>query len=183
MVIDARTGEDRVIPVSAKVSQPVSTRLNFPIRVDDGPVKARLIQEPEPSPDGKRLAFSALTRLYLMDLPGGQPRQLSAEGSREFHPSWSPDGKWIAYVSWSPEGGHIWKRPGDGSGQPTRLTRAAAFFRDPSGRLTLARAGDDEVPGDQLQPVVVATLIHLAQRMEADASDGGVPQPVAQLPA
>ena len=66
-----------------------------------------------------------------MDLPGGQPRQVSAEGSREFHPSWSPDGKWIAYVSWSPEGGHIWKRPGDGSGEPTRLTRAAAFYRDP----------------------------------------------------
>ena len=129
--IDARTGEDRVIPFSARVSQPVSTRLNFPIRVDDGPVRARLIQEPEPSPDGRHLAFSALTRLYLMDLPGGQPRQVSAEGAREFHPSWSPDGKWIAYVSWAPEGGHIWKRPGDGTGEPTRLTRAAAFYRDP----------------------------------------------------
>ncbi len=108
--IDARTGEDRVIPFSARVSQPVGTRLNFPIRVDDGPVRARLIQDPEPSPDGKHLAFSALTRLYLIDLPDGKPRQVSAEGSREFHPSWSPDGKWIAYVSWSPEGGHIWKR-------------------------------------------------------------------------
>ncbi len=29
--IDARTGEDRVIPFSAKVSQPVGSRLNFPI--------------------------------------------------------------------------------------------------------------------------------------------------------
>jgi Tol biopolymer transport system component len=129
--IDARTGEDRVIPFSAKVSQPVNTRLNFPIRVDDGPVRARLIQEPEPSPDGRHLAFSALTRLYLMDLPGGQPRQLSAEGAREFHPTWSPDGQWIAYVSWAPEGGHIWKRLGDGTGEPTRLTKTAAFYRDP----------------------------------------------------
>jgi Tol biopolymer transport system component len=129
--IDVRTGEDRVIPFSAKVSQPVGTRLNFPIRVDDGPVRARLIQEPEPSPDGKRLAFSALTRLYVMDLPDGKPRQISAEGSREFHPTWSPDGKWLAYVSWAPEGGHIWKRPGDGSGEPTRLTRVPAFYRDP----------------------------------------------------
>ena len=121
-----------MIPFTARVSQPVGSRLNFPIRVDDGPVRARLIQDPEPSPDGKRLAFSALTRLYLMDLPGGQPRQLSAEGSREFHPSWSPDGKWIAYVSWAPEGGHIWKRPGDG-------TRRA----DPAhaGRRLLSRPG------------------------------------------
>ena len=37
--IDARTGEDRVIPFSARVSQPVGSRLNFPIRVDDGPVR------------------------------------------------------------------------------------------------------------------------------------------------
>lgn len=129
--IDVATGADRVVPFSARVSRQVATRLNFPIRVDDGPVRARLAQDPEPSPDGRRLAFSALTRLYLMDLPSGQPRQVTAEGAREFHPTWSPDGRWIAYVSWSSEGGHIWKRPGDGTGAPVRLTRAAAFYRDP----------------------------------------------------
>ena len=58
-----------MIPFTARVSQPVGSRLNFPVRVDDGPVKARLIQEPEPSPDGKHLAFSALTKLYVMDCP------------------------------------------------------------------------------------------------------------------
>src|SRR5262249_17426092 len=57
--IDAATGADQVIPFSARVSQPVNTRLNFPIRGDDGPVRARLIQEPEPSPDCRHLAFSA----------------------------------------------------------------------------------------------------------------------------
>ena len=91
--IDVETGEDKVIPFSARVSQPVGSRLNFPVRVDDGPVRARLIQAPSPSPDGKRLAFSALTRLYVMDLPGGKPRQLSAGDAREFHPTWSPDGR------------------------------------------------------------------------------------------
>jgi Tol biopolymer transport system component len=129
--LDVRTGEDRVIPFTARVSQPVGSRLNFPIRVDDGPVRARLIQAPAPSPDGKRLAFSALTQLHVIDLPEGKPRLLSAEGAREFHPSWSPDGKWLAYVSWAPEGGHVWKRAGDGSGDPIPLTRAPAFYRDP----------------------------------------------------
>ena len=119
------------IPFTARVSQPVGSRLNFPLRVDDGPVKARLIQAPAPSPDGKHLAFSALTKLYVLDLPDGKPRRLSAADAREFHPSWSPDGKSLAYVSWSPEGGHIWKRAGDGRGEPERLTRAAAFYSDP----------------------------------------------------
>src|SRR5262249_13890497 len=58
--LDVRTGADAVIPVNVRVSLPVGSRLNFPIRVDDGPVKSRLIQDPQCSPDGKKLAFSAL---------------------------------------------------------------------------------------------------------------------------
>ncbi len=129
--LDVQGEADQVIPISVRVSLPVGSRLNFPIRVDDGPVKARLIQEPEASPDGKKLAFSALTKLYVMDLPDGKPRMLSAGDAREFHPTWSPDGKSIAYVSWAPEGGHIWKRSVDGNGEPERLTRVPAFYRDP----------------------------------------------------
>jgi len=32
-------------------------------------VKVRLIQDAVESPDGKKLAFSALTHLYVMDIP------------------------------------------------------------------------------------------------------------------
>ena len=48
--IDVQTGADPVIPISVRVSLPVGSRLNFPIRVDDGPVQARLIQEPSSRP-------------------------------------------------------------------------------------------------------------------------------------
>lgn len=129
--VNIESGEARPVPFTAQVSQAVGPQLKFPARVDDGPVKARLIQAPVQSPDGKRLAFSALTHLYVMDIPGGQPRRVTSAEAREFKPAWSPDGQWLAYVTWSTEGGHIWKVRADGQGTPQQLTRVPAFYNDP----------------------------------------------------
>ncbi|MFQ5816641.1 MAG: amidohydrolase family protein [Terriglobia bacterium] len=128
--VDVETGAARMIPFTAKVSQEVGPLLNFPVRVDEGPVRARLIQAPVQSPDGKRLAFSALTHLYVMDIPDGMPRRFTADTAREFQPAWSPGGNWLAYVTWSEKGGHIWKLRADGSGEPEQLTRVPAFYSD-----------------------------------------------------
>ena len=132
--VNVNTREDRLIPFTVHVSQDLGPKLDFPRRVEDGPtVRARLIQSPTQSPDGKRLAFSALADLYVMDLPNGIPRRITKGSGREFQPVWSPDGRWLAYVTWSAEGGgDIWKMRADGSGEPQRLTRASAFYMDPS---------------------------------------------------
>ena len=120
------------VPFTAKVSLDVGPSLYVQNKLDQGSVKARIIQEPEVSPDGKRIAFSALGALYSMNLVGGNPKRVTrAPRAREFQPSWSPDGRWISYVTWSTKGGHIWKIRSDGSGRPRRLTRVAAFYRDP----------------------------------------------------
>ena len=124
-------GEDRPIPFTAQVSQSLGPRLYFPARVDEGPVRARLIQQPVQSPDGKTLVFSALTHLYLSNAGNGTPARLTQADAREFQPAWSPDGRWIAYVTWSVEGGHLWKIASDGQGAPQQLTRTPAFYRDP----------------------------------------------------
>jgi len=126
------SGEVRDIPFSAKVSRQLGPQLSFPTRVDQDPIVARIIQSPQQSPDGKRVAFSALTHIYSMDLPPGTPKRITIAPDREFEPVWSPDGQWIAYVTWSEAGGHIWKVHADGSGTPQQLTRSAAFYRDPA---------------------------------------------------
>ncbi len=130
--VRVETGEAREIPFTAQVSLDLGPRLNFPRRVEEGPLQVRLIQTPTQSPDGKRLAFSALTHLYTMDLPDGAPQRLTSGEAREFMPAWSPDGAWIAYVTWSVEGGHLWKLRADGSGQPQRLTTVPAVYVDPA---------------------------------------------------
>ena len=85
------------------------------------------------SPDGKRIAFSALTHLYVMDLAGGSPQRVNTGNTREFYPCWSPGRKSIAYVTWSEraeEGGHIFRVDASGGSKPQQLTSVAAFYRD-----------------------------------------------------
>jgi len=138
--VDFATGQATVIPFSAKVEMDIAARLRFDYKVDDGPnVKARLIRYPAMSPDGKRVAFSAFNKIYVMDLPGGAPKRLTNLAAGEFMPAWSPDGRYIAFVTWSRDGGHIYRAAADGSvgasvggGQPEQLTRRVAFYNYPA---------------------------------------------------
>ncbi|HMD33192.1 MAG TPA: amidohydrolase family protein, partial [Candidatus Acidoferrales bacterium] len=90
--------------------------------------------------------FSGVGKLWVAGISGPEgekgatltaekPRRLtsSAAGAeREYEPAWSPDGKWIAYVTWSDAaGGQMWKISASG-GTPVRLSEAAAFYARPA---------------------------------------------------
>ena len=63
------------------------------------------------SPDGKRIAFTSYkdghfigefeitSEIYLMDADGGNQQKLTENRKNDFSPSWSPDGKRIAFSS------------------------------------------------------------------------------------
>ncbi len=71
---------------------------------------ATQIRDAVPSPDGKKLAFTVLNRLYVMDYPGGTPRRLTGNNFTEAMPAWSPDGSQLVFVTWDEtEGGHLYK--------------------------------------------------------------------------
>ncbi len=163
--IDIASGKTTIVPFQAKVEQEIGPRVYFETRIDEGPVKARLIRWAQQSPDGRRLVFSALSRIYVMDLPSGQPRRLTSNTVGEFAPVWSPDGRSIAFVTWTPEGGHIWKVAADG-GAPQQLSRRAAFYSD------LAWTPD----GERL--VVVSGAAR--ERIEGESAEG---QQLRWLPA
>jgi len=128
--LNLESGAESIIPFSAEVSQDLGPKLDFPQKVEQGPVKVRLIHDPAESPDGKRVAFSAMTHLYTLDLPNGKPQRLTTGKTTEFQPAWSPDGKWLAYVSWSSEGGQLWKVPAAG-GTPVQLSKSLAVYSNP----------------------------------------------------
>lgn len=120
---------DQVIPFTAEISRELGPKLNFQTRVETGPVRARIISGTVPSPDGKHVAFSALTHLYTADLPVTQPRKLINTEGHQYQPAWSPDGQWIAFITWEHQGGAVWKMRADGSGSPQQLTSNSAYYR------------------------------------------------------
>src|SRR6185436_477889 len=129
--VDLESGKATAIPFTAKVEAEIAPRVYFQNRVDDSAmVRARLIRWPAMSPDGKRLVFSSLNKLWIMDLPTGSPRRLTDAQVGEFMPAWSPDGRFVAYVTWSTTGGDI-NRVAVAGGRPERLTRRTASYSSP----------------------------------------------------
>ncbi|MGQ0733417.1 MAG: amidohydrolase family protein [Acidobacteriota bacterium] len=152
--VDVASGQSRVIPMTVPVRAEIAPRVYTQVRMDDSDrVRARLIRWPSLSPDGRQLAFSAMNRLYAMDLPSGTPRLLTAQAPAsegEFMPTWAPDGRSLVYVSWTTTGGHIKRVPAAG-GPPQTLTAFEGYYLDPvftpdGSRIVFIRgAADDQI--------------------------------------
>ncbi len=120
------------IPFQAPVELPLGPRLAFEYDVEASRTfTARQIRDAVPSPDGGRLAFTAVGDLYVMDFPGGTPERIvDLDGAGAHQPSWSPDGRRLAFVSWDDAaGGHLWAVDPDGD-DLARLTPVASYFRE-----------------------------------------------------
>ncbi len=161
--MDVASGKETMIPFTAQVDQMIGELVKFEYPVNDTMLTVRQIRGARPSPDGKRLVFSALDRLWIMDLPSGAPKRLTAATDGEHMPVWSPDGRYIAYVSWNEDGGDIWRIPANG-GAPQKLTTQTAYYDDiaysPTGsRIVAQRAPRTQraIINDEINPKLVLT--------------------------
>jgi tricorn protease len=84
---------------------------------------SRNIEASALSPTGVRAVFSARGDIFSVPVKEGEIRNLTnSQGVRELSPSWSPDARWISYLSDRAGEYELYVRPADGSGPERRVT-------------------------------------------------------------
>lgn len=138
--IGIENGKATEIKFSVDVDLDMGPMVAFKYPIDDAPEGfVTQIRDAKPSPNGKQIAFTALNRLYVMDLKNGKPKRLTTHNFTEAMPEWSPDGKQIVFTTWKPNGGHLYKVNATGKGNAVKLTEERGIYSNPAWSYTSNR--------------------------------------------
>jgi dipeptidyl aminopeptidase/acylaminoacyl peptidase len=169
-------------PALAQESRPRTPRA---ITIDDF-FQIRDVSQPEIGPDGQWIAYAVRTRmlkedkneqrLWMISTHGGDAIAMTAEGVSSGHPSWSPDGKYLSFLS-ARDGGkpQVWLLDRRG-GEAVRLTdtvqgvddfewspdstRLVLILRDPKPEdIEAARNREKPVPATPPKPKTPPPLV------------------------
>jgi dipeptidyl aminopeptidase/acylaminoacyl peptidase len=158
-----------------------------PLKVDDVH-RVLEVRDPQVSPDGQWVAYTlgatdkagdkSDSDVWMVKWDGSQQLRLTTSKENESQPRWSPDGKWLAFLSSranKEEGGQVWLLPRAG-GEASQLTSVKSGVSDfawspDSRRLALLITEKDEEPkkeGDKPKtpkPIVIDRY-HFKQDMQ-----------------
>lgn len=130
--IDGGDAKNIAFNVNEDIELGPRLKFNYPIE-DKDYVTANHIRNPKLSPNGRMVAYSAFHRIYIKELPNGEPKRLTNFDYTEEMPIWSPDGKEIAFVTWNhQDGGAIYKITLEGKKKLVKLTDEEGIYSYPT---------------------------------------------------
>jgi len=109
--------------------------------------KTRMVRFARKSPDGSRIVYEALGNLWIADGRGTNPRRLTRGDEFESYPTFSRDGRSIAYVAWDDDKASRIKVVGVNGGEGRAVTPEPGHYVEPAfspdGRLVAYRKTKD----------------------------------------
>ncbi len=128
-----------VIPFRVQDSRGVIDAPHPTIEVAPASFETKMPRFAAVSPDGGRVVFESLGKLWIKPMSGGSPRRLTSGGDGlELFPTWSRDGRTIAFVGWTDAGlGRIRTVAASGGGTRDVTTQPGHYARprfSPDGR-------------------------------------------------
>ena len=129
--INILTGTDVIIPFHANVAVQHRLPVPFQYTIEDS-LKVRYIRDVSMLPDQKTVIFSALSKIYRMDLTSKEVSPIIDWDIGVYHPDLSPDGKKLAFVSFDAK-----KREGDlfisdlKGEQVKKITKDSGYYAHP----------------------------------------------------
>lgn len=132
--INVETGASSIIPFEAESSHEIVEAVRYKQDVAPEKFTARTIRNAITAPDGKTLVFNAVGYLWKKSLPNGKPQRITSTSDFEFDPTFSPDGKYLAYVGWSDinMGTLNLLKINKRNAKPNKLTTEKGIYREPS---------------------------------------------------
>ena len=121
-LLNLTSGESQAVSITVPGDRP----LLRPQKID----AAKFIKGGDVSPTGKRIVVQARGDIWTAPVENGSPRNLTVtSGAFERDPAWSPDGRWIAYLSDATGEYELYAIQSDGRGETKQLTKNGSAFR------------------------------------------------------
>jgi tricorn protease len=122
--LDAKSGKEERVPIKVYGDFPDTVPYFRNVRQN--------ISSFSLSPTGARALFEARGDIFTAPAKEGEVRNLTtSQGVREIAPAWSPDGRWVAYLSDRSGEYEIYVRLSDGTGDERRVTTDGDIWRFP----------------------------------------------------
>ncbi|HET9337124.1 MAG TPA: amidohydrolase family protein [Sphingomicrobium sp.] len=145
--VDVATNEVREIPFHVAGTRWVENAVRQPHEVAPASFKTKMVRFAQKSPDGSRIVYEALGNLWIANGDGSNARRLTRGGDFESYPTFSRDGRSIAYVAWDDDKAGRIKLVGVNGGEGRTVTPEPGHYVEPAfspdGRLLTYRKSKD----------------------------------------